>query len=143
MKIQVENGTYKLICNGQPVRPKDISVGERNIIGLCYFFTDILQKKNRATAYSEEYLLVIDDPVSSFDLENRIGILSFLKYQLGLFLLGNIDTRALILTHDLLTAIDFEKMLEELRDECKKSSIVRRNLNMLLMNWSKKILKDS
>lgn len=120
MKIQVENGTYKLICNGQSVRPKDISVGERNIIGLCYFFTDILQKKNRDTAYSDEYLLVIDDPVSSFDLENKIGILSFLKYQLGLFLLGNINTRALILTHDLLTAIDFEKILEELKNEYKK-----------------------
>lgn len=119
MQIQVEDGVYKLLCNGYPVKPKDISVGERNIIGLCYFFTSILQGKNRAAAYGEEYLLIIDDPVSSYDLENKVGILSFLKYQLGKFLLGNIETRALLMTHDLLTAIDVEKLFDELIAACK------------------------
>ena len=119
MQIQVDDGVYKLLSNGQPVKPKDISVGERNIIGLCYFFTSILQGKNRVAAYGEEYLLIIDDPVSSYDLENKVGILSFLKYQLGKFLLGNIETRALVLTHDLLTAIDVEKLLDELIAACR------------------------
>ena len=119
MQIQVCDGVYKLLCNGQAVKPKDVSVGERNIIGLCYFFTSILQGKNRASAYGEEYLLIIDDPVSSYDLENKVGILSFLKYQLGQFLLGNIETRTLLMTHDLLTAIDIEKMFDELIDACK------------------------
>ena len=118
MIIQVEDGKYKLLCNGHPVKPKDVSVGERNIIGLCYFFTSILEGKNRDTAFGEEYLLVIDDPVSSYDLENKVGILSFMKYQLGKFLLGNIETRALVMTHDLLTAVDVEKMLDELMKEC-------------------------
>lgn len=119
MKIQVNDGVYKLFCNGYEVRPKDVSVGERNIIGLCYFFASILKGKNRADAYSEPYLLIIDDPVSSFDLENKIGILSFLKYQIGKFFLGDINTRALIMTHDLLTAIDVDKMLDELIKACK------------------------
>lgn len=120
LQISNEHGTYKLFCNGQPVKPKDISAGERNIIGLCYFFTDILAGKSRETAYSEEYLLVIDDPVSSYDLENRVGILSYLKYQLGQFLLGNTDTKALIMTHDLLTAIDVGKMCSELMNDCNR-----------------------
>ena len=119
MQIQVEDGVYKLLCNGHPVKPKDISVGERNIIGLCYFFTRILQGKNKVTAYGEEYLLIIDDPVSSYDLENKVGILSFLKYQLGKFLLGNIETRVLLMTHDLLTAIDAEKLFDELIPACR------------------------
>ncbi len=119
MQIQVDNGVYKLTSNGHEVRPRDVSVGERNIIGLCYFFTSILERKNRAAAYDEEYLLIIDDPVSSYDLENKVGILSYLKYQLGKFLLGNIETRALVLTHDLLTAIDIEKMFDELIAECR------------------------
>ena len=48
----------------------------------------IIVKKVREEkdAYDEEYLLVIDDPVSSYDFENRIGILSFLKYKLSMFL---------------------------------------------------------
>lgn len=118
MQIHVENGVYKLLSKGHAVKPKDVSVGERNIIGLCYFFTNILQGKNKAVAYGEEYLLVIDDPVSSYDLENKVGILSFLKYQLGKFLLGNIETRALLMTHDLLTAIDVQKMFSELIAAC-------------------------
>ncbi len=120
MQIHVEDGVYRLICNGHPVKPKDVSVGERNIIGLCYFFANILEGKSRDAAYTEEYLLVIDDPVSSYDLENRIGILSYLKFELSKFFLGNIDTRALIMTHDLFTAIDIGKMYGELMTDCAK-----------------------
>lgn len=119
MQIQIKDGVYKLLSNGRAVSPKDVSVGERNIIGLCYFFTNILQGKSRDSAYNEEYLLIIDDPVSSYDFENKIGILSFLKYQLGLFLLGNIETKSILLTHDLLTAIDIQKILDEIIAECK------------------------
>lgn len=119
MQIHIENGVYKLLSKGHAVKPKDVSVGERNIIGLCYFFTNILQGKNKNIAYGEEYLLIIDDPVSSYDLENKVGILSFLKYQLGKFFLGNIETRALLMTHDLLTAIDVEKMFDELKEACR------------------------
>lgn len=119
MRIQICNGVYKLTSNGHEVRPKDVSVGERNILGLCYFFTSILEKKNRAAAYGEEYLLIIDDPVSSYDFENKIGILSYLKYQLEHFLLGNSETRTLILTHDLMTADDIEKIYDELMVDCR------------------------
>lgn len=127
MQIRIEDGIYKLICNNHPVKPKDVSVGERNIIGLCYFFTSILKDKSRDTAYSEESLIIIDDPVSSYDLENRVGILSFLKYELGCFLLGNIDTRALVMTHDLFTAFDVGKMSEELIKDCNRKFNGQRN----------------
>lgn len=120
LQISIEGNKYGLTCNGHPVKPKDVSVGERNIIGLCYFFASILKGKSRDNAYLEEYLLIIDDPVSSFDLENRVGILSYLKYELGMFLLGNPDSRALVMTHDLYTAIDVGKMSQELINECNK-----------------------
>ncbi len=120
MHISVDNGMYRLTCNGRSVKPKDVSVGERNIIGLCYFFADILKGKSRETAYTEEYLLVIDDPVSSYDLENRVGILSYLKLELGKFFLGNPDSRVLVMTHDLFTAVDVGKMCTELMDDCNK-----------------------
>ena len=96
------------------MKPSQISQGERNIIGLCYFFANILQNQEEATAYNAEYLLVIYDPVSSFDIENKTGIMSFLRYQLGKFLLGNEHTKAVIMTHDLLTYYDSEKIFGEL-----------------------------
>lgn len=76
---------------------------------IVLFFASILQNQEESSGYTKEYLLVIDDPVSSFDIENKTGIMSFLRYQLGKFLLGNKDTRAIIMTHDLPTYYDSEK----------------------------------
>lgn len=68
-----------LKINGKSVKPKKISVGERNVLGLCYFFAKLFGGKTEATKYSSEYLIVIDDPVSSFDYGNRVGVYVFTK----------------------------------------------------------------
>lgn len=68
------------------------------------------------TAYQREVFLVIDDPVSSFDKENRIGILSFLKYQLSRFLLANQNSKVILLSHDLGTIYDLEHIAEEIQN---------------------------
>ena len=120
LKIEYVDGEYRLLSHGKNVKPCDVSVGERNIIGLCYFFTSILEGKEEKNAHKEEYLLIIDDPVSSYDVENRIGILSLIKYKLSVFLEGNQDTRALVMTHDLKTFYDVHKILEEVMDACKQ-----------------------
>jgi hypothetical protein len=117
IKLQLDGSSYRLLSNGQPVRPKSVSVGERNIIGLCYFFAMMLEGKSKAAAYADEYLLIIDDPVSSFDIENKVGILSFIRYQLGKLLLGNVNTRAIVMTHDLTTFYDTQKILKEITQE--------------------------
>ena len=135
MYVKVENNVYKLFCNGHPVKPQNVSCGERNIIGLCYFFISILQGKSRLEAYKEEYLLVIDDPISSYDYDNKIGILSYLKYQLGRFLLGNKGTKLLIMTHDLSTALNIDRIYEELSAECNK------NISYTLLELTEKNIK--
>lgn len=120
LSIEYVDGVYKLLSHGKSVKPCDVSVGERNIIGLSYFFTSILEGQEEKDAYGKEYLLVIDDPVSSYDIENRIGILSFLKYKLSVFLEGNLNTKALVMTHDLMTFYDVHKVFEEIVDVCKQ-----------------------
>lgn len=122
LKIEYHDGKYKLLSHGKSVKPYEVSVGERNIIGLSYFFTSILEGQEEAKAYSNEYLLVIDDPVSSYDLESKIGILSFLKYKLSLFLEGNANTKAFIMTHDLMAFYDLHKIFEEIVEVCKKKN---------------------
>ena len=121
LEIIVENGKYKLLSNGKPVLPSNISVGERNIIGLCYFFVSMLQGKDDKNAFKDEYLIIVDDPVSSYDFENKIGILSFLKLKLSQFLNGNLNSKVIILTHDLMSFFDIEKILEELQKEFNDS----------------------
>ena len=114
MVIDYRDGNYVLLSNGKTVKPSQISQGERNIIGLCYFFASVLQNQDETTAYNKQYLLIIDDPVSSFDIENKTGIMSFLRYQLGKFMLGNEYSKVVIMTHDLLTYYDSDKIFDEL-----------------------------
>lgn len=121
LEIIVDENKYKLLSNGKPVLPSNISVGERNIIALCYFFASMLQGKDDKIGYQEECLIIIDDPVSSYDFENKIGILSFLKLKLSQFLNGNLNSKAIILTHDLLTFFDIKKIADELQKEFNDS----------------------
>ena len=118
LRVELRDGEYRLRSRGRSVRPRDVSVGERNILALSYFFTSILEGKE-AGSYSDECLIVLDDPVSSYDLENKVGILSFLNFELGRYLCSNERTRVLVMTHDLGAVFDLEKTLKEVMDSVK------------------------
>lgn len=114
LKIDYRDEKYYLYSHGRPVEPSNVSMGERNAIGLCYYFNRIMENQNKEDVFKQAYLLVIDDPVSSFDAENRIGILSYLKFKLGQHLLGNKDTRCVLMTHDLQTFYDTRHFMDEI-----------------------------
>lgn len=118
LTVEMVGEQYLLKSRKKAVSPSKISVGERNAIALCYFFSEIMKEQKEEEIYSNEYCLVIDDPVSSFDMENRVGILSFLKYQFNKFISGNRKTKIVLLTHDLQTAYDVEKIYGEITDSC-------------------------
>lgn len=114
LTIESHDGIYQIKSCGLPVKPNQISCGERNIMALCYYFTELFAGKEEAKIYSDANLLIIDDPVSSFDKENRVGVLSLLKYELQHFISGNPYTKVLIMTHDLMAFYDIEKIAQEL-----------------------------
>jgi ABC-type dipeptide/oligopeptide/nickel transport system ATPase subunit len=114
LTVDVQGENYTLKSNGKAVKPKNISVGERNILALCYFFTELLNNVDEKNVHKSEYLIVLDDPVSSFDLENRVGIISYLKSQIIKVLRGNPNSKFVILSHDLLTVYDIDKALGEI-----------------------------
>ena len=99
------------------VKPGDVSVGERNAIALGYFFSDIKKEKEKKNFYEGEYFLVIDDPISSFDRENRIGVISLLRKELLKFKKGNKNTKILIMTHDMQVLFDLHKMFDSMANE--------------------------
>ena len=114
MMIESENDIYRIKSCGQPVKPNKISCGERNILALCYYFTELFSQKDESKVYSNPYLLVIDDPISSYDKENQVGVISLLKYQLNNFMSGNAETKCLLMTHDLKTFYDLQRIADEL-----------------------------
>ena len=117
--VELKNNKYYLKSNGNDVSPKDVSVGERNILALCYFFTKMMTGKDVDTFYSDENFVIIDDPVSSFDFENKIGIISYLRRQINLIINGNQNSKVLIFSHDLETIYNLDKAMDEI---CKSSN---------------------
>ena len=114
-----ENNKYKLQVNGKNVSPNKISVGERNVLALCYFFAKLYSDKEDKSKYKTEYLIVIDDPVSSFDYGNRLGVMTLLRYQFFNICKGNEKSRILVLSHDLYSVFDLVKTKN---DVCGKST---------------------
>ena len=131
LSIELRNEKYYLKSNGKDVLPKNVSLGERNIVALCYFFTQIMSNQEVSKLYQSEALVVVDDPVSSFDFENRVGILSYIRYQVDCLIKGNRQSKILILTHDLTTAFDLRKAMDEVANSTKGIAQIQKTNSIL------------
>lgn len=93
------SGRFMLQSRGRYLKPHRLSVGERNVLSLCYFFTLFRQCVTDGLDLNKS-LLVLDDPISSVDIDCRIGILSYLESQLAELLDESSKLKVLFLTHD-------------------------------------------
>lgn len=122
LQLDVENGKYFLISKNVRVTPDKVSTGERNIIALCYFFTQMLDNHNLDDNYREKCFIVIDDPVSSFDVENKVGVSTYLKFKISEILHGNANSKIVFMSHDLSTIFDFQKAAKEIAAEIESTA---------------------
>lgn len=53
LEIKVEGDKYVLYAHGKSVKPNNVSVGERNIIALCYFFTELIVNQEAKEGYAK------------------------------------------------------------------------------------------
>lgn len=98
---------YEILSNKNHVSPKNISLGERNVIALAYFFAKIFEGQDVKSRYKNNNLIIIDDPVSSFDAENRTGVVSWLGFQWQKFIKSNSENKILVMSHDMFTVKNF------------------------------------
>lgn len=132
LKLEVLGDKYILRVNGKKVEPKNISTGERNIIALCYFFTLIGKNLSLNKRYTLPSLVVIDDPISSFDFDNKLGLTSFLIGELQQIIkLSNSKSRIIVLTHDLQVVYDLRTFINKVFKvqfkELTKDGLVKRD----------------
>lgn len=113
-KLVLDEGRYKVKSHGDYVRPKDISTGERNILALSYFFSECGENKKRSRVDWDVQYIVLDDPVSSFDMENRIGVCSLIRERSEHILGSNPDSRITILTHDASVVDELHKVYQDI-----------------------------
>lgn len=110
MTLEHKGDLYCLKVRGHDVLPSQISVGERNAVALAYFFTQLYEGIRAADRYRVDKLVIIDDPVTSFDYENRIGIMSFLRWQCLEIIDNSCHSKVLFLSHDIQSIFDFSKI---------------------------------
>ncbi|WP_404285260.1 AAA family ATPase [Glutamicibacter arilaitensis] len=116
------SGKFRIKSRGRYLKPHRLSVGERNILALCYYFT-LLRQCITEDLDLNKTMLVLDDPISSVDVDNRVGILSFIESQCGGLLQSARGLKILMLTHDVGIFQDLGKtskaILEQIADETK------------------------
>lgn len=114
---------YHILSKGKRVKAKKLSTGERNAISLVYFYEQLKQNCNEGEYFKECGIYVIDDPISSFDYENKLGILSFLKKLLFEIKNGNKNSQIVIFTHELEIANFINRIFADLEmssESCQK-----------------------
>lgn len=131
-RLVLENisGQYRLKSNGKDVKPGDVSTGERNAIALCYFFAKIFEHHEKDNRYKDEMLVVLDDPITSFDKDNKVGMMTFLRWQLSEIYNGCNTSKILIMSHDLMTVFDIHKIFQDIN--AKSQSLVFELKNKVL-----------
>lgn len=105
---------YLVKSRGKYIKLKDLSVGEQNVIGLCYFFSIINKNQTTSNAFKQPLLIVLDDPISSFDRENKIGVYNFLRKYFNRIESGNEKSKIIVLSHDMEVVLNIEKIFTEI-----------------------------
>lgn len=117
-RLQIEvndrHSGYVVKSRGKEVATSDLSTGERNIIALAYFITSLANQDFENNMFRKPMLIVVDDPVTSFDYDNKMGVMSFLKFEFGKILQGNLDSKILICSHDINTVNFFSKVYKSI-----------------------------
>lgn len=75
LKFNKQRKGYEIIRNNDGVHDGNLSEGEKTAIAFIYFITKLEEKNNKIN----ETIIVVDDPVSSFDSNHLFHSYSFLK----------------------------------------------------------------
>ena len=114
-KLVLDGEQYKVLSRGQSVVPEKISTGERNVLALCYFFTENGEGKEQGHADDDPQYIVLDDPISSFDMENRVGVCSLIRERAECILQSNDLSKITVFTHDSSVMHDLQKVFDDIR----------------------------
>nr|BFF32743.1 hypothetical protein KUHPSE09_00290 [Staphylococcus epidermidis] len=101
---------YEILVRGHSIPLSKLSTGEKNVLALVYFFSLINREKRVKELYKNVFFIVLDDPISSFDFENKIGIYNYLRKQCKIIFSNNEYSQIMLTTHDMEVYSNFEKV---------------------------------
>lgn len=120
LKLEQANDSYRVLSRNKPIPLEHLSTGEQNAISLAYFFSSINAGTDASKIYTGSNFVVLDDPISSFDHETKVGMLSLISEKSKEILFGNSTSRILFLTHDFEIFNHLNKVAEDTEKLRKK-----------------------
>lgn len=94
------------------IPPSRLSIGEQNILSLCYFFAEMSKGKELGSSMRDNKIIVLDDPISSLDFYNKAGINWMIDYMVKLMSPDGSLSKMIIMTHSLSVAKELEKTIK-------------------------------
>lgn len=91
--------------------PSRLSTGEQNILSLCYFFVKIADGEEYENSLNSNKIIILDDPISSFDYDNKFGVIKLLGYIIRKIFPSGSSSKLLITTHDIFVAHELSKLI--------------------------------
>jgi hypothetical protein len=107
---------YRIVNKGKNVPPSRLSTGEQNILSLCYFFVKIADGEEYENSLSNNKIIILDDPISSFDYDNKFGVIKLLGYVIRKIFSKGSSSKLLITTHDIFVAHELSKLISYISD---------------------------
>lgn len=81
IKLILDDSKYYLMhsIDGVNISINSISEGEKNLLAILYFYFELYKDREQEDLLDELELIVIDDPISSFDESNKFYVLEIMK----------------------------------------------------------------
>ena len=129
LQLEIRDKQYIVVSRNKPILLKNLSLGERNAIALCYFFSQIQENYSIKDVFKSPLFVLLDDPISSFDIENKIGIYSFLRMMINQVVSNNCKSKILIFTHEIEVMYHLEKVCKDISAKFKSYILNNKNLS--------------
>ena len=128
----VEKGQfYGIYSRGKEiVSPAQLSQGERNVLALSFFFTQINENLTKDAEFTKDLFIVVDDPISSVDNLNKVGVYSFLRLIFS-EITKKSNSQILIFSHSLNAIYNLHRVLENL----DKNFIIKELASKRIINF--------
>ena len=108
-RLEATTDGYLVMNRSRDVAPRHLSTGERNILSLCYYIVEVADGREYERAFSSNQLLLLDDPISSFDQDNKYGVTALLLWLASQCAKKGSETKLAVFTHDLSVAYELSK----------------------------------
>lgn len=113
ISVKYTEDGYGIFKGNEKVVPSSLSTGEQNVLSLCYFFAQMMDGEEYGSIekfLTGNQIIILDDPLSSFDFDNKYGVIRLLDYIINLMSKNGSESKLIIMTHDPETAIELSKI---------------------------------